>query len=135
MAQESAQPTPITQSRELSNETRNAILQQLLKNVNSITNKLKWGAVKDIASSFKVNRMTVSRIWKRASDCYRGGKLCADVNSKKRKLREKTQGLLQSIEQYAECSYESEIYHKEFIVCRWGSANHIVQNIARGEHN
>lgn len=74
---------PRRPKKEFSNEERNAILQFLLQK--TAKGKLLRGAIQFAAREFNFNRMTISRIWKRAQGCYAAGKRCANVDSLKKK--------------------------------------------------
>lgn len=69
--------------KQLTTEQRHGILEKLLQHMKE--NKLKHGAINDVATAFQVSRLTVSRIWHTAQAQYREGKICADVSSKKKK--------------------------------------------------
>ena len=51
--------------------------------------KLRRGAMKEVAETFGVTRLTVSRIWHRAIASLEGGKLAMDVSSNKNKCGRK----------------------------------------------
>lgn len=70
-------------SKQLTNEQRQAILQQLLLSIEN-KEKLEHGAINKIAAAFHVSRLTVSRIWHIAQAQYREGKIYVDVSPKKK---------------------------------------------------
>ena len=75
--------------KQLTKEQRQGILEKLLQQMKE--NKLKHGAINEVATAFQVSRLTVSRIWHAAQTQYRKGKICADVFFKKeKKMRKKT---------------------------------------------
>lgn len=75
--------------RNLTDQERNGVLQLLLSV--SISGKLPTGAISDTASKFNVSTKTISRIWKRAQNCFDQGMINADVasNIKKKSGRKK----------------------------------------------
>ena len=69
--------------KQLTVEERNGILQNLLQLRKG--QKLKHGAINEVAADFDVTRLTVSKIWHAAQRQYNEGKVCADVSLKKEK--------------------------------------------------
>ncbi|KAJ3641755.1 hypothetical protein Zmor_028234 [Zophobas morio] len=69
--------------KQLTVEERNGILQDLLQLRKR--QKLKHGAINEVAADFDVTRLTVFRIWHAAQRQYNEGKVCADVSSKKKR--------------------------------------------------
>ena len=55
---------------ELSEEEREKVVQMLLKRFDKARDKLEHGAINETAIQVKVNRATVSRIWKRARGTF-----------------------------------------------------------------
>jgi hypothetical protein len=71
-----------TKTKNLSLEERKGILEALLlRTHNQKDRKLKRGAINEVASLFDCTRLSVSRVWHRAEEEYRSGKVCADVSS------------------------------------------------------
>ena len=68
--------------KHLTKEQRQGILEKLLQQMKE--NKLKHGAINEVATAFRVSRLTVSRVWHAAQTQYREGKICADVSSKRK---------------------------------------------------
>ncbi len=61
---------------------RTAIYEHILKQ--SVDGKPRHGSKKDIAATFGVNPVTITRIWKRSRASLADGAICADVSSKKK---------------------------------------------------
>lgn len=72
-----------SRTKNLTTEERNGVLQELLTRTRE-GKQLKRGAVKDVADLFAVSRQAVYRIWTKAQNDFRTGKVCADVSSPKK---------------------------------------------------
>ena len=73
----------LSRTKNLTPTERNGILQELLRRTTN-SRKLKWGAIKEVADIFGVTRLSVSRVWSRATEDYSEGKSCADVSGRKK---------------------------------------------------
>lgn len=86
--------------KEFTNEQRNGILQFLLQR--TIGGKLQRGAIGVAAVKFQCHPVTISRIWKRASESYSSGNWCANVNSLKKKCGRKKKNYTDNLERMRE---------------------------------
>ena len=70
---------------QLSNEERSAIFQDFLMNMSSRNPpKLKHGAINEISAKYNVSRVSISKLWRNASDQLRRGEIVVDSSSMKR---------------------------------------------------